>query len=293
MFDKGGSDSTASGRNRAKWTMSRITTSACWTIEEIDLKFTYCASVRRELPSPSGWVTVGCRWRRSRWRPTLFGDGVRVADSPEVEEREVKTDSEDYYLDYFKMSFLLPKLTSKKEVDQAIKSTAEKVLVLRFGRDEDPVCLQLDDIVISTECLEGSGQAQRHSFLFVGTLSPVAGHVPALSWAPKSLILSKTSSGLSKMAAIYLVDVDRTPVYTHYFDISYIPSTVFFFNGQHMKVDYGSPDHTKFVGSFKTKQDFIDLIEVIYRGAMRGKLIVQSPIDPKNIPKYDLLYQDI
>ncbi|XP_055001650.1 thioredoxin-like protein 4B isoform X3 [Sorex araneus] len=97
------------------------------------------------------------------------------------------------------MSFLLPKLTSKKEVDQAIKCTAEKVLVLRFGRDEDPVCLQLDDI------------------------------------------LAKTAADLSKMATIYLVDVDRTPVYTHYFDISYIPSTVFFFNGQHMKVDYGPP----------------------------------------------------
>uniref|UniRef100_A0ABI7WNX4 Thioredoxin like 4B n=1 Tax=Felis catus TaxID=9685 RepID=A0ABI7WNX4_FELCA len=51
------------------------------------------------------------------------------------------------------MSFLLPKLTSKKEVDQAIKSTAEKVLVLRFGRDEDPVCLQLDDILSKTPCL--------------------------------------------------------------------------------------------------------------------------------------------
>ncbi|XP_006006562.1 thioredoxin-like protein 4B isoform X1 [Latimeria chalumnae] len=149
------------------------------------------------------------------------------------------------------MSFLLPKLCDKREVDQAIKGVAEKVLVLRFGRDQDPVCLQLDHI------------------------------------------LSKTSHDLSKMASIYLVDVDKVPMYTRYFDISYIPSTVFFFNGQHMKVDYGSADHTKFVGSFKTKQDFIDLIEVIYRGAMRGKLIVQSPIDPRNVPKYDLLYQGI
>ncbi|XP_058531065.1 thioredoxin-like protein 4B isoform X2 [Ochotona princeps] len=103
------------------------------------------------------------------------------------------------------MSFLLPKLSSKKEVDQAIKSTAEKVLVLRFGRDDDPVCLQLDDT------------------------------------------LAKTSSDLSKMAAIYLVDVDKTPVYTQYFDISYIPSTVFFFNGQHMKVDYGLTPRDKSV----------------------------------------------
>lgn len=46
-----------------------------------------------------------------------------------------------------RMSFLLPKLSCKKEVDQAIKSVAEKVLVLRFGRDNDAVCLQLDDIV--------------------------------------------------------------------------------------------------------------------------------------------------
>ncbi|TWW67915.1 Thioredoxin-like protein 4B [Takifugu flavidus] len=149
------------------------------------------------------------------------------------------------------MSLFLPKLSSKKDIDEVIKGVAEKVVVLRFGRDEDSVCLQLDEI------------------------------------------LSKTAHDLSNMASIYIVDVDKAPIYTRYFDISYIPSTVFFFNGQHMKVDYGSPDHTKFVGSFKTKQDFMDLIEVIYRGAMRGKMIVQSPIDPQNIPKYDLLYHDV
>ena len=49
-------------------------------------------------------------------------------------------------------------------------------------------------------------------------------------------ILSKTNALLAKMADIYLVDVDSVPVYREYFDISLIPSTVFFFNGQHMKV---------------------------------------------------------
>ncbi|XP_077984206.1 thioredoxin-like protein 4B [Glandiceps talaboti] len=149
------------------------------------------------------------------------------------------------------MSYLLPKLKRKKEVDEVIKKTEDLVLVLRFGRDDDLVCMQIDEI------------------------------------------LMKTSHDLSKMAVIYLVDVDSVPVYTKFFDIAFIPSTVFFFNGQHMKVDYGSPDHTKFVGTFKTKQDFIDLIEVIFTGAMRGKLMVTSPIDQANITKYELLYKDI
>ncbi|XP_019624125.1 PREDICTED: thioredoxin-like protein 4B [Branchiostoma belcheri] len=149
------------------------------------------------------------------------------------------------------MSYLLPRLTTKAEVDQAIRNTAELVLVLRFGREHDPVCQQLDDI------------------------------------------LSKTSNLLSKMAAIYIVDVDSIPVYTQYFDITLIPATIFFFNGQHIKVDYDRPDHTKFIGSFRNKQDFIDLVEVIFRGAMRGKVMVRSPIDPRNVPKYELLYKEI
>lgn len=39
------------------------------------------------------------------------------------------------------------RLVTKKDVDLAIKSTVDKVLVLRFGRETDGVCMQLDEIV--------------------------------------------------------------------------------------------------------------------------------------------------
>jgi hypothetical protein len=38
-------------------------------------------------------------------------------------------------------------LTKKKEIDCVIRDAIDKVLVLRFGRASDPVCLHLDDIV--------------------------------------------------------------------------------------------------------------------------------------------------
>ncbi|XP_052065557.1 thioredoxin-like protein 4B [Mytilus californianus] len=149
------------------------------------------------------------------------------------------------------MSFIIPQLLTKQEVDEVIRKTEDVVLVLRFGREKDVTCMQLDHI------------------------------------------LSKLIPELKKMAAIYTVDVDSIPVYTRYFDITLIPSTIFFFNAQHIKVDWGTPDHTKFIGSFKTKQDFIDVVEMIFRGAMKGKVMIKSPLDQENIPKYDLVYKDI
>ncbi|XP_065829320.1 thioredoxin-like protein 4B [Oscarella lobularis] len=149
------------------------------------------------------------------------------------------------------MSYLIRRLKTKKDVDAAIKTNEDLVVVLRFGRETDPSCLQLDEILAKTEPL------------------------------------------LAKMASIYTIDIENVPVYREYFDISLIPATIFFFNGQHIKVDWGTPDHTKFIGSFRTKQDLIDVIETIYRGAMKGKLIVSSPIDPRNIPNYSLLYKDL
>ncbi|KAJ8634658.1 hypothetical protein MRB53_008925 [Persea americana] len=148
---------------------------------------------------------------------------------------------------------LLPTLSKKKEVDSIIRDTLDRLLVLRFGRPSDPICLQLDDI------------------------------------------LFKTSREVSKFTTIALVDIDseEIQVYVKYFDISLIPSTIFFFNAHHMKMDSGTADHTKWVGSFHRKQDFIDVVEAIYRGAMKGKLIVSCPLPPERIPKFQLLFKNL
>lgn len=134
-----------------------------------------------------------------------------------------------------------------------IRDTLDKVLVLRFGLSSDAVCLHLDDI------------------------------------------LYKSARDVSRFATVALVDVEseEIQVYLKYFDITFMPSTVFFFNAHHMKMDSGSADHTKWVGSYHSKQDFIDIVEAIYRGAMKGKLIVNCPLPPEKIPKFQLLYKDV
>ena len=57
------------------------------------------------------------------------------------------TDLLDEITEHIIMSFLLPRLRTKCNVDDVITSTKDVVLVLRFGRESDIACLQLDDIV--------------------------------------------------------------------------------------------------------------------------------------------------
>ncbi|MED6206404.1 hypothetical protein PIB30_026499 [Stylosanthes scabra] len=151
------------------------------------------------------------------------------------------------------MSYFLRTLSKKHEVDSIIRDTIDKFLVLRFGRASDYLSLQLDQI------------------------------------------LSKAARDVSKFATVALVDVDSedVQVYVKYFDISLIPSTVFFFNAHHVKMESGTADHTKWISTFHRKQDFIDVVEAIFRGAMKGKLIVNCPLPPERIPKFQLLYKDI
>lgn len=47
------------------------------------------------------------------------------------------------------MSYLLPHLTSGWACDQAILSEENRLVVLRFGHDYDPTCMQMDEVLYS------------------------------------------------------------------------------------------------------------------------------------------------
>ncbi|KAI3910843.1 hypothetical protein MKW92_018538 [Papaver armeniacum] len=52
-------------------------------------------------------------------------------------------------------------------------------------------------------------------------------------------------------------------------------------------------DHTKWIGEFHRKQDFVYVVEAIFRGAMKGKLIVSCPLPPERIPRFQLQFKDV
>ena len=45
------------------------------------------------------------------------------------------------------MSYQIRQLSTKKQIDSAIRDTEDKVLLLRFGKDSDPTTMQLDNTV--------------------------------------------------------------------------------------------------------------------------------------------------
>ena len=67
----------------------------------------------------------------------------------------------------------------------------------------------------------------------------------------------------------------------------YDPMTVmFFFRNRHIMVDFGTGNNNKMIWGLEDKQELIDILEVVYRGASKGKGLVVSPKDYSTKHKY-------
>lgn len=161
-------------------------------------------------------------------------------------------------------SVVLPHLESGWHVDQAILSEDERLVVIRFGRDHDPDCMRQDEV------------------------------------------LYKIAEKVKNFAVIYVCDIDRVPDFNTMYEL-YDPCTVMFFfvsssldlrplagnsplyggtltsllvqRNKHIMCDLGTGNNNKLSFVLEDKQELIDIIETIYRGAKKGRGLVVSPKD--------------
>eukprot|EP00612_Vaucheria_litorea_P006730 CAMPEP_0171480116 /NCGR_PEP_ID=MMETSP0946-20130122/5860_1 /TAXON_ID=109269 /ORGANISM="Vaucheria litorea, Strain CCMP2940" /LENGTH=141 /DNA_ID=CAMNT_0012011239 /DNA_START=65 /DNA_END=487 /DNA_ORIENTATION=+ len=135
------------------------------------------------------------------------------------------------------MAYLLAHLQSGWAVDQAILKEEDRVVVMRFGHDYDPTCMQMDEV------------------------------------------LSGIAEDVKNFAVIYVVDISQVPDFNEMYEL-YDPCTVmFFFRNKHIMIDLGTGNNNKINWAFENKQEMIDIIEVVYRGARKGRGLVVSPKD--------------
>lgn len=78
---------------------------------------------------------------------------------------------------------------------------------------------------------------------------------------------------------IFLVDITEVPDFNTMYELYDPCSIMFFYHNKHMLVDLGTGNNNKINWAFSNKQDLIDIIETVYKGARRGKGLVDAPRD--------------
>lgn len=92
-------------------------------------------------------------------------------------------------------------------------------------------------------------------------------------------ILFRIADRIKNFAVVYVCDLDAVPDFTQMYEL-YDPVTImFFFRNKHMMCDFGTGNNNKLNWVLDDKQELIDIVETIYRGAKKGRGLVVSPKD--------------
>eukprot|EP00002_Diphylleia_rotans_P022000 TRINITY_DN429_c0_g1_i1.p2 TRINITY_DN429_c0_g1~~TRINITY_DN429_c0_g1_i1.p2 ORF type:complete len:143 (-),score=42.60 TRINITY_DN429_c0_g1_i1:287-715(-) len=109
-------------------------------------------------------------------------------------------------------------------------------------------------------------------------------------WKRECMIMDETLKSvanlLANMAAIYLVDITQVPDFNKMYELYDECTVMFFFRNKHIMIDLGTGNNNKINWAMNNKQDFIDIVETVYRGARKGKGLVISPKDYSTKYKY-------
>ncbi|KAH7349267.1 mitosis protein dim1 [Plectosphaerella cucumerina] len=99
-------------------------------------------------------------------------------------------------------------------------------------------------------------------------------------------VLYRIQDKVKNFAVIYVCDLDIVSDFNQLYEL-YDPCTVmFFFRNKHMMIDLGTGDNNKLNFVLEDKQELIDIIETVYRGAKKGRGLVVSPKDYSTRHRY-------
>lgn len=92
-------------------------------------------------------------------------------------------------------------------------------------------------------------------------------------------ILYSIADKVKQWVVVYVVDITETPDFNAMYEL-YDPCTLmFFWRNKHMQIDLGTGDNNKLTFVPEDKQELLDILEIIYKGARKGKGLVISPRD--------------
>jgi Mitosis protein DIM1. len=99
-------------------------------------------------------------------------------------------------------------------------------------------------------------------------------------------LLYQIAYSVKNFAVIYLVDISEVPDFNNMYELFDPCSIMFFYRNKHIMVDFGTGNNYKLNFLLKNKQELIDIIEVVYRAATKGRGLAVSPVDYSTTYKY-------
>ena len=92
-------------------------------------------------------------------------------------------------------------------------------------------------------------------------------------------VLMNVAEKVKNFCVVYLVDLEQVPDFTEMYELYDPCRTMFFYRNKHIMVDLGTGNNNKINWALTDKQELIDIIEMVYRGARKGRGLVVSPKD--------------
>ncbi|XP_022346152.1 thioredoxin-like protein 4A [Crassostrea virginica] len=102
-------------------------------------------------------------------------------------------------------------------------------------------------------------------------------------WDPSCMVMDETlykcAEKMKNFAVVYLVDISEVPDFNKMYEL-YDPCTImFFYRNKHIMIDLGTGNNNKINWCMEDVQEFIDIVETVFRGARKGRGLVISPKD--------------